>query len=65
MEPENQQDNFDLKFSKLEIDLSPPMRGQRSLSSRCITGFKSNRDRLSSPCLKRGRGYVLTYDLYT
>ena len=24
---------------KLEIDLSPPTRGQRSLSSRCITGF--------------------------
>ena len=42
MEPENQQDNFDLKFSKLEIDLSPPTRGQRSLSSRCITGFDEN-----------------------
>ena len=39
MEPENQQDNFDLKISKLEIDLSPPTRGQRSMSSRCIMGF--------------------------
>ena len=42
MEPENQQDNFDLKIFKLEIDLSPPTRGQRSLSSRCITGFNLN-----------------------
>ena len=28
--------------------------------------LKSSCERgLSSPCLKRGRGYVLTYDLYT
>ena len=41
MEPENQlQDNFDLKI-KLEVDLSPPTRGQRSLSSRCIMEFIS------------------------
>ena len=26
----------------MEFDLSPPTRGQRSLSSRCITGFDKN-----------------------
>ena len=36
-----------------------------TLSQHFVTHVVPPRDRLSSPCLKRGRGYVLTYDLYT
>ena len=43
----------------MENSPTPPQVGGMGLIiDRCI------RDSLSSPCLKRGRGYVLTYDLY-
>ena len=48
MEPENPQDNFDLKFSKLEVDLSPPTwghhrrrGGEQSLEGRWAEGRRT------------------------
>ena len=40
---------------ELEIDLSPPTRGQRSLSSRCITGFIYRAFQVACNLQKRSR----------
>ena len=68
--------DFELKILRMRgfssrfwtMDLKSPV----PLALHCTIAIGSSRakfcpfrDRLSSPCLKRGRGYVLTYDLYT